>query len=106
MTKAEAYTITRENLGPDKNGTIAMNVYVDGSHVGGYVGEIADERIEAKALLFASSPVMLDALKDAEKEIEEMLEDFCQSEGPEEDSSAQATLAIIRAAIVRAEGEA
>lgn len=54
--------------------------------------------------LILNSPIMLDALKDAEQEIENMLEDLCQSEGPEADTSAQKTLATIRAAIAAAEG--
>ena len=45
-------------------------------------------------------PAMLDALHDAETEIENMLEDF--SEEPEEDISAHRTLTKIRAAIAAA----
>jgi hypothetical protein len=44
---------------------------------------------------------MLDALKDAETEIENMLEDFADE--PEDDVSAHRTLATIRAAIAIAE---
>jgi hypothetical protein len=44
---------------------------------------------------------MLDALYDAEMEIQEMLEDY--SKQPQEDSSAHRTLKAIRVAIEKAE---
>jgi uncharacterized protein (DUF736 family) len=47
--------------------------------------------------------IMLDALKDAEIEIEQMLEDLCEK--PEEDVSALRTLATVKAAIAAAEPE-
>ena len=45
---------------------------------------------------------LLAALGSAEQEIVELLEDFCQSEGPESDVQGQRTLQLIRAAIVKA----
>lgn len=66
--------------------------------------ECQERRKEYDAIrpLLASAPSLLDALLDAETEIQNMLEDFCQAEGPEADTSAQNTLATIQAAIAKA----
>lgn len=62
---AKEIEITREQVGPDDNGTIGLNVYVDGSHIGSYIGEGPEKRkIEETARLFANARVMYEKLHD------------------------------------------
>ncbi len=119
MTKAEASHTPGPWLIDPVTGDIkdrSDRVIVNGANIHGYnVPSMAyppgnkhwiaeDDGGEANAHVLAAAPTMLNALKDAEREIEDMLEDFCQSEGPEADTAAQATLVTIRAAIANAEG--
>lgn len=62
--------ITRQEIGPDRNGSIGRNVFVSGMHIGGYMGPIDLENdVEKKAAFIVKAVNCHDELVEALEEM-------------------------------------